>query len=100
MSDKNEQTLYMPIPHSSEIKAFTGVAANATALDKNAVAVRVYADQACYIEFEGTATAASTFLPAGMVEYFPVTPAGSTGMVISVIRQTNSGNLYITPMTQ
>lgn len=59
--------------------------------------VRVYADQNCFIRFDGvTATSADMFLPAGVIEYFGVEAPSATPRKVSAVRSTNSGTLYIT----
>ena len=71
--------------------ASTGTASNVTAIATGISVVRLVADAAVNVSFVGTATAASTYLPAGTVEYFKA----YGGDVISVI---GTANLYVTEM--
>jgi hypothetical protein len=86
----------------TQVLAFNSTTATAAAaLPSFSTAVRLYSDQNVFIEFEGTATKTTCmYLPAGIVEYFPVHIAGTTGMVISALGGTQSGNLYITPLSE
>lgn len=95
----HKQTVWYPIPLSSQTRTTTASAANATALDKNAKAVRLWATQDCYVELDGTATTSSMFLPASQMQYLSLPEGGSTGVVISALRSTADGILYITPLT-
>ncbi len=98
---RNTQTLYMPKSLGSQVVAFNASTATAaTALGQYTTGVRVYATQNVWIELEGATAAASvsTFLPAGIVEYFPV-PTGGSGLVISALGVTQSGNLYISQLS-
>ena len=50
---------------------------------KDVYLVRVHADAACYMAFDEDATTDKLHMPAGQVEYFPVSP-GATVNVIQV----------------
>lgn len=99
---RNSQILYMPKTLGSFITAFNSTTATAsTALPSYSTAVRVYSDQNVFIDLENAATKTTCmYLPAGVIEYLPVHIGGSTGMVISALGNTQSGNLYITPLSE
>jgi hypothetical protein len=79
------------------VKVAVGAAsAAAAALAANITCVRVCADTNCHIRITQAGTAATTndtYLPKDRAEYFNVTP----GDIITVIRDTADGNLFINP---
>jgi hypothetical protein len=70
------------------------------AFNAQTTVVRIVATTNCNIRFGAnpTATVANLYLPAGVVEYFRVTP----GDKVAVIKFTGSsaGSLFVTEMTQ
>lgn len=101
--NRNTLVNLMPMTKLSQKLAVTAVAAAATALPAGITAVRLYATQAMFVEFEGTAvaTGVSMYVPAGVLEYFavPVTDSTSTGVIINAVRDSADGSLYITPLS-
>lgn len=96
---KTASTTYKP--GISQVKAFTGSAANATALNAYTNIVRVLSDQDCFVDFEKAATTTtSMFIKAGIPEYFSVNEGNTAGATPSVISNGTNGNLFITEMTQ
>jgi hypothetical protein len=80
-------------PGASQVVAYTGTAANSTAMA--ASIVRLYATTDCFVKISqaGTAaTASDMILPATSVEYFVC----HGGDIISVIQSSGAGSLYIT----
>jgi len=61
---------------TSQTVTYTTATAS-TAFNGDTRFIRVIADAAVYLNFAGTATAASLYIPSGQVEYFAVN-AGST----------------------
>lgn len=82
--------------------AFTATSAASAAFGANTHDIRVVATQNCHINIgDGTPTAAATdnngmYLPAGVVEYFHVSP----GQKIAVVRDSADGTLCVSEMTR
>lgn len=78
---------------ASQNVAYTDTAAASNALAATTSVVRVVATTNCYIAFGSApvATTSSTYLPAGVVEYFLVTP----GHKVSAIRLADNGTLNV-----
>lgn len=68
------------------------------AFNAQTTVVRVVATTNCHIRFGAnpTATTSNVYLPAGVVEYFRVTP----GDKVAAIKNATAGSLYVTEMTQ
>lgn len=84
---------------SQNVATAAGASAQSTAIGGNTVVVRLVATSATYIAMgvNPTATSSSAYLPAGMVEYFRVTPASAwkiAGLAVST-----SGTLNVVEMT-
>jgi threonine aldolase len=78
---------------------YTGTAANSSAISAHVRYVRLYATTDCHISISNpavTATAAMTPLQAKDFEYYKVSP----GNIISVIRSSGNGSLYISELTE
>ena len=78
---------------------YTDRAANSSAISAQCRYVRVYATTDCHISISNpavTATAAMTPLQAKDFEYYKVSP----GNIISVIRSSGNGALYISELTE
>ena len=78
---------------------YTASAANSSAISGQCRYVRLYATTDCHISISNpavTATAAMTPLQAKDFEYFKVSP----GNIISVIRSSGNGSLYISELTE
>lgn len=79
--------------------AYTGTAANSSAMGGQTRYVRLYASTKCHISISNpavTATTDMTPLNADSEEVFKVSP----GNIISVVRAASSGNLFITELTE
>lgn len=85
-------------PADTQVVAFTGTAANSSALSAGIRLVRLVATQDCHIAIgdNPTATTSDMFLPANVVDYIMVSETDD----ISVIQNSTGGNLYITEMTK
>jgi len=78
---------------------YTASAANSSAISGQCRYVRLYATTDCHISISNpavTATAAMTPLQAKDFEYYKVSP----GNIISVIRSSGNGSLYISELTE
>ena len=78
---------------------YTDSAANSSAISDQVRYVRLYATTDCHITISKpavTATASSTPLAAKDFEYFKVAP----GNIISVIRNSGNGSLFISELSQ
>ena len=78
---------------------YTASAANSSAISAQCRYVRLYATTDCHISISNpavTATAAMTPLQAKDFEYYKVSP----GNIISVIRTSGNGSLYISELTE
>jgi len=78
---------------------YTDSAANSSAISAQCRYVRLYATTDCHISISNpavTATAAMTPLAAKDFEYYKVSP----GNIISVIRSSGNGSLYISELTE
>jgi|TARA_R110002020_G_scaffold252343_1_gene466238 hypothetical protein len=78
---------------------YTASAANSSAISAQCRYVRLYATTDCHISISNpavTATAAMTPLQAKDFEYYKVSP----GNIISVIRSSGNGSLYISELTE
>ena len=78
---------------------YTASAANSSAISAQCRYVRMYATTDCHISISNpavTATAAMTPLQAKDFEYYKVSP----GNIISVIRSSGNGSLYISELTE
>ena len=78
---------------------YTGTAANSSAISAHVRFVRLYATTDCHISISNpavTATAAMTPLQAKDFEYYKVSP----GNIISVIRSSGNGSLYISELSE
>jgi hypothetical protein len=74
---------------------FTAASAASAAFGAQTYAIRVVATEDCHIKVgDGavTATAAETYLPADLPEYFTVTP----GQKVAAVRATADGSLFVT----
>lgn len=86
-------------PGTSQKKAYTGTsAAIDDAISAGVFLVRVMVTTDAHIVFGASPTAVATdlYLPANSPEYFRCTP----GQKVAAIRETNSGDLYVTEMSQ
>lgn len=86
---------------SAAALSFTGTSAQSDALDSDGghqanIVVRLCATQNCYVAFgeDPTATSSSTYLPAGIVEYFRMT----AGHKIAALQVSDVGSLSISIM--
>jgi len=78
---------------------YTGTAANSSAISAQVRYVRLYATTDCHVSINNpavTATASMTPLQAKDAEVFKVAP----GNIISVIRTSGNGSLYISELTE
>jgi len=78
---------------------YTGTAANSSAISAHVRFVRLYATTDCFITISNpavTATTAATPLAAKDFEVFKVTE----GNIISAIRASSDGSLYISELTE
>ena len=78
---------------------YTATAANSSAISAQVRYVRLYATTDCFITISNpavTATTAATPLVAKDYEIFKVAP----GQIISAIRASNDGSLYISELTE
>ena len=78
---------------------YTGTAANSSAISAHVRFVRLYATTDCHISISNpavTATTAKTPLAAKDYEVFKVT----AGNVISAIKLSDNGSLYISELTE
>ena len=78
---------------------YTASAANGSAISAQCRYVRLYATTDCHISISNpavTATAAMTPLQAKDFEYYKVSP----GNIISVIRSSGNGSLYISELSE
>ena len=78
---------------------YTASAANSSAISAQCRYVRLYATTDCHISISNpavSATAAMTPLQAKDFEYYKVSP----GNIISVIRSSGNGSLYISELTE
>ena len=78
---------------------YTGTAANSSAISAQVRYVRLYATTDCFITINNpavTATTAATPLVAKDYEIFKVSP----GQIISAIRASSDGSLYISELTE
>jgi hypothetical protein len=78
---------------------YTASAANSSAISDQVRYVRLYATTDCHISISNpavTATAAMTPLAAKDYEYYKVAP----GNIISVIRSSGNGSLYISELSE
>ena len=83
---------------TNKVVAISGSSAASAAFSDQTQIVRVASTTDCFITFNGTptATSSSMYLPAGVVEYFRVTP----GHKVAALQRFNSGTLYVTEMTR
>ena len=75
--------------------AYAGTAGTiANAVGAQTYKVRVLVTTAAYIKIDNspTATTADAYLPAGIPEYFTITP----GQKVSAVQVASGGNLYVT----
>ena len=78
---------------------YTGTAANSSAISAQVRYVRLYATTDCFVTINNpavTATTAATPLAAKDYEIFKVVP----GNIISAIRASSDGSLYISELTE
>ena len=78
---------------------YTATAANSSAISAQVRYVRLYASTDCFITISNpavTATTAATPLVAKDYEIFKVAP----GQIISAIRASSDGSLYISELTE
>lgn len=84
------------VPGTSQKVTIGGTSAASSALGAGTTIVRVFSDTDCHLAFGAAPTAVATgtnlFLPAGIAEYFGVTP----GSKIAVIQDLGAGTLRIT----
>jgi hypothetical protein len=80
-------------PGSVQKLTFNGTSAPSTAFGTDVSVVRFFATQNCYLKFGATPVAAATdmYLPAGVIEYFAVTP----GQKVAAIQDSTTGVLHI-----
>lgn len=81
---------------SYDIATGSAAASAPAAIPAGVQYVRLQSTQDCRVEFTGTASATSMFLPAGHVEYFLVTQ----GQTVSVIQDSTAGTLHVTELTR
>lgn len=85
----------------SDYVSVSATAASSGAFGANTWDVRVVSTTNCHINIGASPTAAATddngiYLPAGVVEYFHVSP----GQVLSVVRDSADGTLNVAEMTR
>ena len=82
----------------TSVVAISGSSAASSAFASQTTIVRVVSTTDCFIRFDAnpTATSSHMYLPAGVVEYFRVTP----GHKVAGIQRSAAGNLYVTEMTR
>ena len=81
-------------PGTVEVVAYTGThGVMATAIEAQTYAVRVVCTTASHIKFGAapTATTSDIYMPAGVPEYFVVTP----GQKISAVQVSAGGNMHV-----
>lgn len=87
-------------PGTCQVKAFTGTTGQSSAFGANTTIVRLHATEDCHVVFGSSPTAVADgtciFLPADQTEYFGVVG----GQKLAVIRDSVSGNLFITEGAQ
>jgi hypothetical protein len=74
--------------------AFTGTSAQSAVVGENTFVVRLVATEPCFVAIGAnpTATVSSAYLPAGVVEYFAITP----GHRVAALQASSGGTLYVT----
>lgn len=87
-----------PIAGASQNVTIGAASAQSTAFGAGVFDVRVVATVACYVRVDTNPTAVTTdtYLPAGVPEYFRVSP----GQKMAVIQASAGGTLNITEMTR
>ncbi len=85
----------------SDYITVSGTSAQSAAFGSSTSEVRVVSTTNCHISFGASPTAAATdnngiYLPAGVVEYFHVTP----GQKLAVIQDSAGGTLCVAEMTR
>ncbi len=78
---------------------YTATAANSSAISNEVRLVRLYATSDCHISISNpavTATTSMTPLAAKDYEYYKVAP----GNIISVVRNSSNGSLFISELTE
>lgn len=81
------------VPGVSQTVAYTGSSSQSTAFGAPTSLVRIFSTTDCFIAFGGspTASAASIWVPGGIIQFFGV----NHGEKLAVIESTATGNLYI-----
>lgn len=83
---------------TTQVKAYTTSAAIDNAVGSQTRVVRVVTTTAAHIAFGAapTATTSDVYMPAGVAEYFAITP----GEKIAAVQVASGGNLHVTEMTR
>ena len=90
-------TIYYRPLNVNQAVAYTATAASASAVGNQTYAVRVHASTDAYVNWGGTASAtAGCYLAANEPYTFTIRP----GEVVSVVRVTASGTLYLSELTR
>ena len=92
--DNQANAIQVLRPSATVVQASTATAANVSGLSSDVRVLRLVASHNCFYNLEGTATTNSVFLPAGAIEFVKV----NKGDVLSVIRATEDGTVYVTEM--
>jgi hypothetical protein len=90
--DSNSKPIQVASPGAAENVSISGTAATSGATTQTVC--RLCSTEDCYYSLVGTATTASTFLPAFTVEFVRV----EVGATISAITSSATGSLNITQM--
>lgn len=84
-------------PGTNQVVAYTGTAGTiSNAVGSQTRVVRVVTTTAAYAAIGTSATTTDVYMPAGVPEYFLVTP----GEKISAVQVSSGGNLHVTEMTR
>ena len=84
---------------TTQVKAYTGTAGVIdNAVGSQTRVVRVVTTTAAHIAFGAapTATTSDVYMPAGVAEYFAITP----GEKVSAVQVASGGNLHVTEMSR
>jgi len=89
--DNNQQVVQALRPNTSTCQqlSLTASSQSFSAVGVAVSTVRLCSNVACRLGFGGAATTTSTYLPAGVAEYFAVTP----GDVISALQDSGTGGI-------
>ena len=93
LQDGNGEAIQAMAPLSTTALSFSGTAQSTSSYTQGLI-VRLATSEDCFINFSGTATNQSMYLPSGAVEYFTI----KKGQSISALQVSTSGTLYITVM--